>query len=103
VLSTCDGAAADVLPGEEILSLSWGFLAAGASGVLASLWPVDDQSALRFMETFYDSLSQRGDPGLALAHTQRTLIKTPAGENDPISEPVNWAGLVFTGASHRLD
>jgi CHAT domain-containing protein len=71
VLSACDGAAADTLPGEELMSLSWAFLVAGAGGVLASLWRVDDHTVAQFMEIFYTELCACRDPALALAGTQR--------------------------------
>jgi tetratricopeptide (TPR) repeat protein len=101
VLSACDGAAADVLPGEEVLSLSWVFLAAGASSVLASLWPVDDGAAVRIMAEFYDALGQHRDAALALTLAQRQLIATYA-ENDPATTPPNWASFVLTGAGYLV-
>jgi CHAT domain-containing protein/tetratricopeptide (TPR) repeat protein len=101
-LSACDGAAANPLPGEEVLSLSWAFLAAGASGVLASLWPVDDLAARHFMAVFYDALREHGDAGLALAYAQRTLILRYSRDNDALAEPLCWGSFVLTGGSHLL-
>ena len=49
-----------------MLSLTWAFLAGGAGGVLASLWPVDDQAVCQFMALFYDALRQHGDAGRRL-------------------------------------
>ena len=102
VLSACDGAMADTLPGEEILSLSWAFLAAGASGVLASLWPVEDHAVHRFMALFYEALQQHGDASLALAHAQRTLILRHRVDSDPSAEPLSWGSFVFTGGGRVL-
>jgi tetratricopeptide (TPR) repeat protein len=96
VLSACDGAAADVLPGEEVLSLSWAFLAAGASGVLASLWPVEDEASIHFMAALYDELRQHSDSAVALAHAQRALAAAP-GNGDPAAEPQCWGSFVLTG------
>jgi len=96
-LSACDGAAADALPGEEVLSLSWAFLAAGASAVLASLWPVDDGAAVRIMAAFYSALCQHGDAALALAQVQRELIAAPA-EDDPATAAIGWGSFMLTGA-----
>ncbi|MBK9710143.1 MAG: CHAT domain-containing protein [Kouleothrix sp.] len=93
-LSACDGAAAAALPGEELLSLSWAFLAAGARGVLASLWPADDEAARGFMAAFYGELDQLHDAPAALAQTQRTLL----ANGGPAAEPESWASFVFTGA-----
>jgi tetratricopeptide (TPR) repeat protein len=99
VLSACDGAAADALPGEEVLSLSWAFLAAGANGVLASLWPMEDSAAVRIMAAFYSALRQHGDAALAQAQVQRELIAAYS-EDDSATEPTGWGNFVLVGASH---
>jgi CHAT domain-containing protein len=96
VLSACYGAAADALPGEEVLSLSWAFLAAGAGSVLASMWPTEDRAALPFMAAFYDALHKYGDAALALASAQRTLIAAQRPD-DPATEPQCWGSFVLTG------
>jgi tetratricopeptide (TPR) repeat protein len=100
MLSACDGALADMLPGEEILSLSWAFLAAGAGGVIASLWEVPDQAARQFIDIFYDALRQHNDPGLALAQAQRTLIVRHRLTAEPLAEPLCWGNFVLTGGCH---
>jgi tetratricopeptide (TPR) repeat protein len=96
VLSACDGAAADTLPGEELISLSWAFLVAGAGGVLASLWRVEDHEAARLMEAFYAELWECHDPAIALARAQRSLIG-PAEAGDAAG-PEYWASFVLTGS-----
>ena len=88
LLSACDGAAAEVLPGEEVFSLSWAFLAAGARAVLASLWPVGDQAVVALVERFYTALRQHDDAALALAQAQRTLCS---------ESPLAWGNFVVTG------
>ena len=96
VLSTCEGAAVDALPGEEVLSLSWAFLAAGACGVLASLWRIDDRAAARVMVAFYEELRAHRDASLALAYAQRRLIaEGEAAQGEP--GPEWWGSLVLTG------
>jgi tetratricopeptide (TPR) repeat protein len=96
ILSACDGAAADSLPGEELISLSWAFLVAGAGGVLASLWRVDDRSALRFMAAFYAELWECRDPAIALARAQRSLMGSV--EIDGVAGPEYWASFLLTGS-----
>lgn len=96
-LSSCDGAAADALPGEEVLSLSWAFLAAGARAVLASLWPVYDTVAPRFMELFYAALRRSGDAALALSLAQRSAIEGYAADDVLLAEPLCWSNFVLTG------
>lgn len=121
VLSVCEGAAADVLAGEEVLSLSWGFLAAGASGVMASVWPMPDQALHVLMEAVYRRLTVGVDPALALALAQRELIRHAAtairfsndlqaasvlphaelvarGAADVVSTPQIWGALQVMGS-----
>ncbi|HEU4329262.1 MAG TPA: CHAT domain-containing protein [Roseiflexaceae bacterium] len=96
VLSACHGASAEVLPGEELISLSWALLAAGASGLLATLWPVEDEGTRPFMERFYHNLGQTGDPCAALAQTQRDAAGDGAF-GAALGGPANWGCFVFTG------
>jgi CHAT domain-containing protein len=106
VLETCDGTAGDVLPGEEVLSLSRAFLAAGASDVIASLWPVYDQATRSLLQPLYIALAQGHDAPTALAIAQRALIarETSANKADYIiAFPFVWAGFCTLGAGiHRL-
>jgi CHAT domain-containing protein len=101
-LSTCDGAAAEVLPGEEILSLSWAFLAAGAGGVVASLWPVYDRAATALMQQFYLALRRSGDAAQALAVAQRAMITAPVLENGAVIEVSCWSSFVMVGIGALL-
>jgi len=102
VLSACDGALADRLPGEEVLSLTWAFLAGGAGGVIASFWPIDDRAVCQFMALFYDELRQHGDAGRALAHTQRSLILRHGSAPDLSTAPLTWGSFVLMGGSRLL-
>jgi CHAT domain-containing protein len=53
VLSACESAHGRVLSGEGPLSLARAFFAAGASGVVATRWPLRDDDAAFMMERFY--------------------------------------------------
>ena len=53
VLSACETALGKRLDGEGMMGLSRAFLAAGASGVVATLWSVDDAATAHFMKVFY--------------------------------------------------
>jgi CHAT domain-containing protein len=95
VLSTCEGASADVLPGEEVLSLGRAFLAAGASAVLASLWPLPDHVLPTLMTALYQHLARDVDLALALALAQRELLVI--ADNQESSAPHIWGALLVTG------
>lgn len=59
VLSACQSAITYRLP-DELLALPFGFLAAGAGGVIATMWPVDDLSAAILTDRLYTRLFRDG-------------------------------------------
>jgi hypothetical protein len=97
MLAACEGAAADTLPGDEVLSLSWAFLAAGASAVIAGTWPLDDQAAVQIVACFYDQIGPVGDPAVALARAQRLLLAADPAENPIAVESQDWGSFVLVG------
>lgn len=82
--------------GEDFTTLAQSFLTRGASNVVATLWPVADQSAAELATEFYVALAA-GDggvgPSTALAEAQRALLSSPG-----LSHPFHWAGYVVNGA-----
>ena len=95
VLSACQtglaaGALADVPPGDDWVGLVRAFLFAGASNVLATLWPVEDVATARLMERFYRELAAGRSEGEALTAAQR------AGARDAkTAHPFYWAGFAL--------
>ncbi|MEP7012277.1 MAG: CHAT domain-containing tetratricopeptide repeat protein [Acidobacteriota bacterium] len=93
VLSGCETALGEEVRGEGLVGLARGFLYAGASRVVASLWAVDDRAAVAFMENFYRALwRDRLAPAAALAKAQREIA---AGRRT--RDPAFWAGWVLLG------
>jgi hypothetical protein len=86
-MSTCRAAAHATLPGRERICVPTALLDAGARGVIASLWPVDDGTSIAVMSTLYQHLHS-SPPSVALARTQAALCHLPASL---------WAGLIFYG------
>ena len=79
VLGSCRSAAGPSLPGEGLLSLSRGFLYAGARSVIAGNWAVDDRQSARFMRLLYQGLLRdRLTPSAALRRAQREIRQEPA-------------------------
>ena len=59
---------------DEAIGLPAGFLQAGIPGVVATLWPVNDQSTAVLVAEFYRLLlAERQDPATALARARRFL------------------------------
>lgn len=91
VMSTCNGAVVDHLPGEENVSLTWGWLMAGAKVVVSTLWPLADGSTIPLIERFYAYAAAGDDVALALARAQRECI-TELGQS-----AVDWGNAVVIG------
>jgi len=77
-LSACEIAAGSLGGAEDFVGLSAGFLYAGASSVVSSLWKVNDISTLLLTSKFYENLGrfprlQVGDVARALSDAQRWL------------------------------
>ena len=92
-LATCRSAEHARLPGRERICLPTALHDAGARGVIASLWQVEDAPSVRVMEALYAELREHR-PAVALARTQAKLLRGPAATQLPARQ---WAGLVFYG------
>ncbi len=88
VLSACETAAGRLLAGEGVLSLSRAFLRAGASGTVATLWPVGPATA-DLMGAFYPALARGAAPAVALRHAKLAL------RHDGWTNPLHWAAFTI--------
>lgn len=96
VLGACKTADGEWLAGEGVNSLSRGFTAAGAGGVVSGLWNVNDETAIGILQHFYRQLQQGKDPALAL-HDARLQWLQEHAENATMHLPYYWAGFVYSG------
>jgi len=88
VLSACrTGDPALAWLGESLGGFPRALLAAGAAGVVASRWPVDDALAHAWMEAFYGALSEHGTAGAVRAAAIRI--------RQSHSHPADWAPFLF--------
>jgi CHAT domain-containing protein len=95
VLSACETAVGHILRGEGITGLVTAFLRAGASGVVASKWKVDDIATQQLMEEFYRGLFLRGmDSAAALRAAQVSLWKRKRTQ-----APFYWGAFELHGIS----
>ncbi|MFL5401830.1 MAG: CHAT domain-containing protein, partial [Gemmatimonadales bacterium] len=95
VLSACQtglaaGELADVPPGDDWVGLVQAFLYAGASNVVATLWPVADIATARLMERFYQQLATGRSEAEALALAQRAALN-----DSSTAHPFYWAGFAL--------
>ncbi len=73
-LSACQTGRSVVGGGDELLGLLRAFLAAGASSLVSTFWPVEDQTTAALMQDFYQSLANGVNKGAALRQAQLTQI-----------------------------
>jgi CHAT domain-containing protein len=88
-LATCRSAESAQLPGRERICLPTALLDAGARGVIASLWPVEDRSSREVMVALYQRLRTE-PPATALAGLQAERRRMDGSAR-------HWAGLTFYG------
>jgi CHAT domain-containing protein len=93
VLSACQTAMGKDIKGEGIVSLTRGFMHAGAPRVVASLWNVDDSATADLMVRFYrEMIVNKLRPAAALRSAQLELSKEKRYQS-----PYYWAGFVLQG------
>ena len=90
-LSACETAMGKVANGDDVVGFTRGFLYAGTSSIVSSLWKVDDQATSILMQEFYKSLKET-DKRSALRTAQ---LKVKDTYN---SHPYFWAAFQITGS-----
>ena len=92
VLPPCDTSPEELRRGDGLVSLTRGFLAAGAGSVLATLWSVDERATAEFMEALYRELLEGRSLPDAVCRVQRASI---ASERPALRQPHRWAPFVL--------
>ena len=93
VVSACESAAGRISRSEGVVGLSRAFLAAGADGVVASLWAVSDESTAVLMEKLYERMVAKKKPAAeSLKHARLALIEDPR-----YAHPFFWSAFIVVG------
>jgi CHAT domain-containing protein/Tfp pilus assembly protein PilF len=93
VLSACRTALGREVHGEGLIGLTRGFMYAGASRVISSVWNVDDRASALLMSRFYSAmLSRKLTPAAALREAQLSMLRDPRWAN-----PHYWAAFSLQG------
>ncbi len=115
-LSACETAQGEYRRGEGVESLARAFLYAGARGVIASLWTVEDRAGAETMRGFYGRWRGSGSASRALLEAKRALRRSKdqsrgrearegnrgvlglagSGDVDP-AHPYFWAPFIYIG------
>lgn len=101
VLSACKTADGSLLEGEGLNSISRGFTAAGAGGVISSLWNVNDETAITLMQHFYKQLATQPNVSLALHNAKSEWLQADQ-ENALLQLPYYWAGFIYSGHLQKV-
>jgi len=93
VLSACETGLGKEVDGEGLMGLTRGFMYAGASRVMASLWNVSDAGTAQLMSRFYRAMEQEGmRPAAALRAAQIQMWREKRW-----GDPYYWAAFQIQG------
>ncbi len=90
-LSACETGLSKIANGDDLVGLTRGFLYAGSSSIVASLWKVDDRATAELMARFYRALLATDKMG-ALREAQLETKKV-------YPHPYYWASFQLTGSA----
>jgi len=92
-LSACQTGRSLVGGGDELLGLMRAFLAAGASSLVSTFWPVEDTLTASLMQSFYTALAAGATKGAALRQAQLQHLD---------QHPYFWAPFFLVGDTQHL-
>ena len=100
VLSACNTGTGELLKGEGVMNLARGFINAGCSSTLMSMWSVDDCTTADLMLLFYKELKKGKTKDEALRNAKIKYLKS-AGKSK--MHPYYWAAFVPFGDMKAMD
>jgi CHAT domain-containing protein/Tfp pilus assembly protein PilF len=93
LLSACETGVGKAVMGEGLMSLTRGFMHAGATKVVASLWNVNDRATAELMRLFYEAMLKKGmKASSALRFAQIELSRQKRWRS-----PYYWAAFALHG------
>ena len=90
-LSACETGRSEIAGGDEMLGLARGFLAAGARGLIMSLWNVSDRHTIGLMREFYTAMQRSANAEASLQSTQVEMVAQGL-------HPYFWAPFCYIGS-----
>ena len=88
-LSACETGLNSIFAGDEILGLTRGFLTAGVSSLVLSLWTVNDEATAELMKSFYGQLQT--------SSVSESLRLAQIGFIEKGTHPYFWSPFVLIG------
>ena len=95
-LSACNSGVGEIQNGDGAISLARGFMYAGASATLVSLWSASDRSTAEVMKFFYENLKEGQPKDEALYNARKQYLETAQKKG---KHPFYWGGFVLIGDS----
>jgi CHAT domain-containing protein/Tfp pilus assembly protein PilF len=93
VLSACSTGLGKDIEGEGFMGLTRGFMYAGSSSIVASLWKVDDSATAELMGHFYKAMLRDGLPPAAALRAAKEAM----WRQERWKHPYYWAAFVLQG------
>jgi CHAT domain-containing protein len=93
VLSGCDSAAGEALPGAGLMGLTRAWLSAGARSVLASRWNTPDEDSALFAAFYREYSRETADAAAALGRAQQRMIQSGGWR----AHPAYWGAWFVVG------
>ena len=98
VLLSCCYSGQGEVSSEGVVGMARALLFAGARSVLATLWAVDDEATMMFMESFYQQLGRGESASVALQRAMKCLR-----DSQDYSAPKYWAPFVLMGDDVKIE
>jgi CHAT domain-containing protein len=90
-LGVCHSAGVRAYRGTGLIGLGWAFLRAGAEGVAAGLWEINDSASLRVHSTLYRLIRAGFDPLEALRQARLELLHS----DSPFRKAYYWGAWTY--------
>jgi len=97
VLSACQTGLGPIMHGEGTISLARGFIYAGSSSVISSLWNVREKSNMKIILQFYKGLKDGQTKDQSLREAKLKYLASIGSENQEKAHPFYWAPMVCIG------
>lgn len=98
VLSGCDTGRSSLDSGEELYGFGRGFLAAGARGLVMSLWGAHDATTRGLMSEMYRTLARADSGERTPVSVRRALVCAQRSQIGAGIHPAFWSNFVYLGA-----
>ena len=100
VLSACESGVGKIGQGEGVYSIARGFVAAGCSAVVMSLWKANDLATANLMIRFYESLANGSSIDTSIREAKLQYLRQEKDIRN--THPAYWAAFVPVGDMQAL-